>query len=56
MNPLIWNFSRENNFKLLRRRLGVENFDFFVRDSSTFTENIFETGLQDGYFLNPQHD
>ena len=56
MNPLIRIFSRENNFQLLRRRLTVENFDFFARDSPTFTENKFKTGLQDGYFLNSQHD
>ena len=56
MNSLIRNFTRENNFKLLSPRLTVEIFDFFVRDSPIFTENKFETGLQDGYFLNPQHD
>ena len=37
MNPLIQNFSRENNFKLLSQRLTVDNFEFFVRGSTNFT-------------------
>ena len=42
MNPLIQNGSRENNFKLVSRRLKVEAFDVFVRGSPIFTQNEFK--------------
>ena len=40
MNHLIQNFSMENNFKLLSRRLTVESFDVFVRGSPIFGQQI----------------
>ena len=42
MNPMIENYSRENNFKLLSRRPTVESFDVFVRGSPSFTLNEFK--------------
>ena len=48
MNPLIQNFSWENIFKLLSRRLTIENFDFFVRGPQCLYK--MNPNLQENWF------
>ena len=55
MNPLIENCSRENNFKLLIRRLTVESFDVFVSGSQfsyKMNSNLQRKWIAGGLFIN----